>query len=56
MTVTRTRGSWRCRILRWHRWVTRSTEDGGLYETCARCGRDQNDWPGGGPLTGLAAS
>lgn len=32
---------WRCRLLRWHDWVARSTEDGGRYTTCARCGRDQ---------------
>jgi hypothetical protein len=37
----------RCRILHQHRWVTRSTEDGTRYETCSRCGRDQNDWLGG---------
>ena len=31
---------WRCRVFRWHRWVARSTEDGGRYTTCLRCGRD----------------
>jgi hypothetical protein len=41
------RSNWRCRILHQHRWVTRSTDDGGRYETCSRCGRDQNDWLGG---------
>lgn len=57
MTVTRTRFSWRCRVLRWHRWVWRSTEDGGRYQTCGRCGRDRNDYPGeggGSHLTGGA--
>ena len=39
-TTTRRAFSWRCRVLRWHRWVVRSTEDGGRYSTCARCGRD----------------
>jgi hypothetical protein len=39
-TVTRRAFSWRCRVFRWHRWVVRSTEDGGRYSTCERCGRD----------------
>ena len=50
MTITTTRRFfWRCRMLRWHRWVVRSTEDGSRYLTCARCGRDRDDteW---GPL------
>ena len=50
MTITPTRTfSWRCRVLRWHRWVVRSAEDGSRYLTCARCGRDRDDtqW---GPL------
>lgn len=50
MTITKTRTFfWRCRVLRWHRWVKRSTEDGARYLRCARCGRDRNDtnW---GPL------
>lgn len=29
----------RCRVLRWHRWVVRSTEDGERYPVCADCGR-----------------
>lgn len=24
----------------WHKWVRRSTEDGGSFEQCARCGKD----------------
>jgi hypothetical protein len=56
MTITRAPFYWRCRVLHKHRWVTRSTEDGSRYETCARCGRDQSDWPGGGPDTGIAAA
>jgi hypothetical protein len=57
MTITTTRSrDWRCRFLRRHHWVTRSAEDGGRYQTCARCGRDQSEWPGGGPDTGLAAA
>jgi hypothetical protein len=54
MTITTTRGFfWRCRVLRWHRWVTRSTEDGGRYLTCARCGRDRDDTPWGPLGVGL---
>jgi hypothetical protein len=34
---------WRCRILRRHRWVTRSTEDGSRYEACCRCGQDRTE-------------
>ena len=50
MTITTTRKFfWRCRMLRWHRWVVRRTEDGSRYLTCAHCGRDRDDteW---GPL------
>ena len=45
MTITTTprRPFWRCRLFRRHRWVVRSTEDGGRYETCASCGRDRDD-------------
>ena len=44
MTITATRRPfWRCRVFRRHRWVVRSTEDGGRYETCASCGRDRDD-------------
>jgi hypothetical protein len=44
MTITRTRPFyWRCRVFRWHQWVTRSTEDGGRYMACARCGRERDD-------------
>jgi hypothetical protein len=42
--------SWRCRVLRWHSWVLRSTDDGGLYHLCARCGLDRGP-VGYGPLT-----
>jgi hypothetical protein len=42
--------SWRCRVLGWHSWVVRSTEDGGLYHLCARCGRDLEP-VGYGPMT-----
>jgi hypothetical protein len=41
---------WRCRVLRWHTWVTRSTEDGGRYGVCARCGMDRGP-VGYGPMT-----
>ena len=41
---------WRCRVLRWHTWVTRSTEDGGRYGVCARCGIDRGP-VGYGPMT-----
>jgi hypothetical protein len=33
----------RCRLFRWHRWVTRSTEDGERYPACAECGRLLHD-------------
>ena len=57
MTLTRTRSrDWRCRYLRRHRWTPRSAEDGTRYEACARCGEDREEYPGGGPSTGLAAS
>ncbi len=55
-TSQTTRFNWRCRILRRHQRVTRTTDDGSRYETCARCGRDVTERPGGGPMTGLAAS
>jgi hypothetical protein len=41
---------WRCRVLRWHSWVVRSTEDGGLYQLCAHCGRELGP-VGYGPMT-----
>ncbi len=41
---------WRCRILRWHEFVRRSTSDGGRYQQCARCGVDRGP-AGYGPLT-----
>ena len=50
---------WRCRILRRHRWVIRSTEDGSRYEACSRCGRerdDRYDHTGGSGLGGMAGS
>jgi hypothetical protein len=43
MTITRTRFYWRCRVLRTHRWVARSTEDGVRYLVCHRCGRDKGE-------------
>ena len=55
MTITRTRQFyWRCRVLRRHHWVTRSTEDGNRYDACSRCGRDRGDIDvGGGPNVGF---
>ena len=41
MTVGAGPISFRCRLLHRHRWVRRSTEDGGRYTTCTRCGRDR---------------
>ena len=56
MTITTTRTFfWRCRVFRWHRWVVRSTEDGGRYSTCVRCGRDRYSSPSGG-TGGFAAA
>jgi len=56
MTITRTRTFyWRCRVLRRHHWVQRSTEDGSRYHACSRCGRDRGDSDlGGGPTVGIA--
>ena len=39
----------RCRVFRWHRWVTRSTEDGERYPACADCGRLLHDGATRGP-------
>jgi hypothetical protein len=39
----------RCRVFRWHRWVTRSTEDGERYPACAECGRLLHDGATRGP-------
>ncbi len=57
MTITRTRPFyWRCRVLRRHHWVTRSTEDGNRYDACSRCGRDRGGIDvGGGPNVGFLA-
>jgi hypothetical protein len=57
MTLTATRTSfWRCRVFRWHDFATRSTEDGGRFQVCLRCGLDRGPagrgmmttppWPG----------
>lgn len=44
MTLTTNRQFfWRCRVLRSHHWVTRSTEDGSRYEECSRCGCERDD-------------
>ena len=43
MTLTQTPFSWRCSVLRTHRWVARSTEDGVRYLVCRRCGRDKGE-------------
>jgi hypothetical protein len=40
LTTAQKSFDWRCRFLRKHRYVVRSTEDGGRYRTCARCGHD----------------
>ena len=39
----------RCRVFRWHRWVTRHTEDGERYPACADCGRLLHDGVISGP-------
>ena len=49
--LTRTPFYWRCRVLRTHHWVGRSTEDGGRYEACSRCGKEREDLSAGGPNT-----
>ncbi len=43
MTITTSNYSWRCRILRTHHWVSRSSEDGRRYLACDRCGRDKGN-------------
>ena len=43
MTLPGTTSNWRCRVLRAHAWVSRSTEDGGRYLVCRRCGRDKGE-------------
>ncbi len=43
LTTTTRRFFWRCRVLRSHTWVVRSTEDGARYEACRRCGRERPD-------------
>ena len=43
LTATTRQFFWRCRVLRSHTWVVRSTEDGGRYEACRRCGRERPD-------------
>lgn len=55
MTISTTtrRFFWRCRMFRWHRWVSRSTDDGGRYLACARCGRERDDTPWGPLGVGL---
>ncbi len=40
---TTRRASVRCRVLRRHRWVARSTDDGERYTACARCGRIRDE-------------
>ena len=42
----------RCRVFRWHRWVTRSTDDGDRYAACAHCGRLLHDGATSGPNSG----
>ena len=44
-----------CRLRLWHKWQWVTTEDGGRYEACMRCGRDRSrptrptpDMSGGG--------
>ena len=48
--LTHCPASWRCRVLRWHDWTRRSTEDGGRFDVCCRCGVDRGP-VGSGPLT-----
>ena len=43
MSITTTTFHWRCRILGMHAWVSRSTDDGGRYLVCRRCGRDKGE-------------
>lgn len=40
LTTAQRSFNWRCRVFHKHRYVGRSTEDGGRYRTCVRCGRD----------------
>jgi hypothetical protein len=47
--------SWRCRVLLWHRWVVRSTDDGGRYVVCARCRKERTGGPPSTNVGGFAA-
>ncbi len=47
------RRSFRCRVLRHHRWSIRSTEDGSRYQACTRCDRERAEWPRGGAEVGI---
>jgi hypothetical protein len=61
ITTTHPRAPLLCRLRR-HRWVTKSTNDGGRYQQCRRCGKDRtevddNDFGGkvaGAAIAGLA--
>ena len=38
-----------CRLNVYHRWITRSTTDGGRYQQCRRCGKDRTDLDNSNP-------
>jgi hypothetical protein len=40
-TMTRPQAPLSCRLMRWHQWGSRSTEDGERYLACKKCGRDR---------------
>ena len=42
-----------CRLNLHHRWRWLSTEDGGRYEQCEKCGKDRDKSRGTSHLTGL---
>lgn len=48
--ITMNRKPLTCRLNVHHRWRWESTEDGGRFQLCARCGKDRTDFPeDGGP-------
>jgi hypothetical protein len=51
MTLARPAKPWSCRLNLHHHWETRTTEDGGRYQACARCGKER---PPAGGRVGVA--
>ena len=56
MIITTTTQPLTCRLHLHHRWRWLSTEDGGRYERCERCGKDRSEKVGGGPQAAIRSS